>query len=137
MEDFIKDFLDHVNELKIGVVSAIKNMTKYDALPRCVWDFNAHFVYVNDLFAACFGYTPTEMNGKPFSDFILSDDLDKSMDEYVKNIDNQNVVVIDGFENRYRHKDGSIVNVKWIRGFNDFENKIGSGQIAINNINHE
>ena len=132
-EDFIKEFVEHIEQLKIGAVSAIKNMAKYDALPRCVWDFNAHFVYVNDLFAECFGYTQEEMNGKPFSDFILPEDINKSMDEYERNQATNNVTMIEGFTNRYKHKNGSIVNVTCIKGFNDFENKIGSGQIIVNN----
>jgi PAS domain-containing protein len=125
-----KEFIEVLNTVHSKVATAVINLTKYDYMPRCIWDWDAKFIFVNEKFANCFGYTASEMNGKPFSDFIYPEDLHKSMDEYTRNIQGHNISMIAGFMNRYVCKDGSIVNVLWY-GYNDFENYLGSGQIEI------
>lgn len=130
-EKLVSDFLENISNQHKKVAQAFINITKYDMLPRCVWDFEETFIYVNEKFAKCFGYTQDEMNGHKFKEFILPEDYGKSIDEYTRNQDKNNVTMIAGFTNRYFHKDGSIVTVLWLKGFNDFENHIGSGQIEI------
>lgn len=124
------DFIDTLNSVHSRVAASFINLAKYDAFPRCIWDWDAHFIFVNEKFANCFGYTSSDMNGRPFSDFIYPEDMGKSMDEYTRNIENENINMISGFTNRYVCKDGSIVTVLW-HGYNDFENHLGSGQIEI------
>lgn len=128
-----KDALEFIEALKNQhkkVADIFINFTKYDATPRCIWDWDGCFLYVNEKFANCFGYTASEMNGKPFGDFIYPEDMDKSMEEYTRNQADGNIRMIEGFTNRYVCKDGSIVTVRW-HGYNDFENHLGSGQIEI------
>ena len=129
-EKLIADFIEKIESDRKKVANSFMNITKYDMLPRCVWDFEETFLYVNGKFAQCFGYTSADMKGKPFSDFIYHEDINKSMEEYTRNQADGNITMIEGFTNRYVCKDGSIVKVLW-HGFNDFENHIGSGQIEI------
>lgn len=130
-KEILNEFIDLLSATHKKVANIFINMTRFDAMPRCVWDFNSNFIYVNEDFAESFGYTPEEMKDQPFSKFIYSDDIDKSMEEYRRNLDDENITVIQNFTNRFVHKDGSILNVLWVKGFNDFENKLGSGQIRI------
>lgn len=129
-EDY-NEFIDLLNTVHAKVAESFINIAKYDYLPRCVWDFDSNFVYVNEDFASCFGYTSSEMSGQPFTKFIYHEDLNKSMDVYTHNTMNEGVTIIRDFSNRYVHKDGSIITVLWLKGFNDFNNRIGSGQIKI------
>lgn len=129
-DNIVSQFIDKIESDKRKVANTFMNLAKYDMLPRCVWDWDANFIYVNEKFAQCFGYTASEMKGKPFSDFIHPEDVDKSMDEYTRNQADNNVTMIEGFTNRYICKDGSVVTVRW-HGYNDFENLLGSGQIEI------
>lgn len=128
-EKIIHEFIETIKNEKKLVLDSLRNIVSTDALPRCVWDFNETFVLVNDAFAECFGYTRAEMEGHKFTEFIIEDDIEKSIEEYTRNQEYEYITIIDGFENRYKHKDGSIIHVKWLKGFNDFKNKIGSGQI--------
>ena len=125
-----ENFIGLLQSVHSRVASCFINIAKYDAMPRCVWDWEARFLFVNEKFAKCFGYTASEMNGRPFSDFIYHEDMNKSMDEYTRNLENEKITMIEGFSNRYVCKDGSIVTVLW-HGYNDFENHLGSGQIEI------
>ena len=127
----VEIFLDFINSTHKKIADAFINLAKYDAMPRCVWDFDENFVFVNEKFASCFGYTQEEMKGKPFTNFIFKEDIGKSIEIYTRNTNKDSITVMEGFTNRYVHKDGSIVTVLWLKGFNDFENRIGSGQIEI------
>jgi len=129
-EKLIADFIEKIESDRKKVANSFMNITKYDMLPRCVWDFEETFLYVNGKFAQCFGYTQDEMNGHKFKEFILPEDYGKSIEEYTRNLENENITMIAGFTNRYVCKDGSIVTVLW-HGYNDFENHLGSGQIEI------
>tara|TARA_R110000868_G_C10950556_1_gene767761 strand:- start:726 stop:1142 length:417 start_codon:yes stop_codon:yes gene_type:complete len=131
-ENIIHEFIATIKAENQRVIDTCRNMAKFDTLPRAIWDFSENFIYVNELFASKLGYSQEEMNGKPFVDFIYEDDINKSLEAYTTHLDT--VTVIEGFTNRYKHKDGRIMFVKWLKFFNDFDNKIGSGQVEISDL---
>lgn len=81
--------------------------------PTCIADLNtATFTRINPAFQAVLGYSPAELLGRPFLDFIHPDDIAPTLaviDEKLK----AGVTVIH-FENRYRAKDGSYRWFDWV-----------------------
>ena len=69
------------------------------------------FNRVNPAWAATLGWTPQEMEGSPFSDFVLPDDSRRSADAFDAVRDGNPV---SRFDNRYRTKDGGIRWLSWV-----------------------
>jgi PAS domain S-box-containing protein len=76
----------------------------------CTIDGDGKFVDVNAASLRIWGYTPQELKGIPFLDLVFKEDQEKSIKEYsnIKQGSESNY-----FENRYIHKNGSIVNNLW------------------------
>ena len=76
----------------------------------CVVDRQGHFLYVSPAFESIFGYSPEAIIGKPMLDFVFKDDRDSTL----RTVDTLLAgVPKPGFENRWVHKDGRVVNVLW------------------------
>lgn len=76
----------------------------------CIVDTDGRFVYVS---AACdhiFGYSAAEMLGKPMLELIHPEDRERT-EEMARQINEGQPM--NGFENRYIRKDGSIAHVRW------------------------
>lgn len=73
-------------------------------------DDNGYFVKISERFYKSLGYTHDEMVIIPFVSFLHPDDIQPTIDIYnnrfFTNID-------DGFINRYRHKDGTYIKIRW------------------------
>ena len=68
------------------------------------------FRAVNPAWTQTLGYTEAETIGRSYHDFIVPDDVEPTVETTAVaafGID------VDGFENRYRHKDGSIRRLSW------------------------
>ncbi|MDN3654080.1 PAS domain S-box protein [Ferruginibacter paludis] len=76
----------------------------------CAVDANGLFVQVSAAAEAIWGYTPAEMIGKGFIDFVYEGDRTASLfaAAEVKAGNSKN-----NFENRYVKKDGSLVTMQW------------------------
>ncbi|MCP4149715.1 MAG: response regulator [bacterium] len=77
----------------------------------CIAGEDGYFKYLNPSWEKKIGYTIEEMLSRPFLDFIHPDDHvknDVEVDSLVKGNDTLD------FENRYIHKNGSIVSISWI-----------------------
>ncbi|MDQ6626058.1 MAG: PAS domain S-box protein [Verrucomicrobiota bacterium] len=76
----------------------------------CVIDPSHRFLSMSAASEELFGYAPDEMIGRPYSDFVHPDDLEKTDNAAAH-------IVIAGraadFVNRYVRKDGTIVDVLW------------------------
>ncbi|WP_333600842.1 PAS domain S-box protein [Flavobacterium sp.] len=76
----------------------------------CTMDSEGRFVKMNAASIATWGYTPEELIGKHFSDFVIPNDIEKSdkvKNEVLSGIDLTN------FENTYIRKDGTLVPMIW------------------------
>lgn len=111
----------------------IRNVCDFDYMPRAVWDFEGNFLYVNDKFAEILGYDRRDLMGKPFSDFLHPDDVEKSYDTYEENMEHDRHM-ISVFENRYIRRDGKVVTMEWQQAWNDPFLKVGSGQIIVKDV---
>jgi PAS domain S-box-containing protein len=76
----------------------------------CSIDVEGRFVKVSPACFKVWGYKPEELIGKPFIEFVSTDDVSKT-NQAVENI--KTGIVVTGFENRFRHQDGSLVTMMW------------------------
>ena len=76
----------------------------------CSYDEDGRFVNVNKAAEIILGYKPEELIGKNYMDFIFFDDIDITTSA---GNDVKNGVQLTMFENRYIHKNGSIVHLLW------------------------
>ena len=76
----------------------------------CTVDDTGRFLRVSAACESIWGYKPEELIGKPTIDFVYPEDRESTrrVAEKVKNGINVN-----GFENRYIHKNGSLVSISW------------------------
>jgi PAS domain S-box-containing protein/putative nucleotidyltransferase with HDIG domain len=73
-------------------------------------DVNGRFVSVNAASEPILGYTPTEMIGRAYLDFVHPDDHLLSTTEVTTLVPGVPTVM---FQNRYLHKDGHVVWMEW------------------------
>ena len=76
----------------------------------CVLDGQGIFQYVSSSSIQLFGYTPQEITGRSFRQFVHPEDIEKTVQGIAKLMNGASSSL---FENRYIRKDGSIVPVNW------------------------
>jgi len=94
------------NELAIDLADVMELML--DAV--CVVDRLGYFVFVSAAFETMFGYTPSEVVGKPMLNFVYAGDKQKTLGTVDTIIAGQ---IQPRFENRWVRKNGEVVNVLW------------------------
>lgn len=76
----------------------------------CIIDKNGQFVQVSEGSYELWGYTPDELKGKKYLDFVYEEDKADSIETAGKVITGDTV---HNFENRYVRKDGRLIPVIW------------------------
>jgi PAS domain S-box-containing protein len=76
----------------------------------CIADTDGHFRRLNKEWESALGYSPVELEGKRFLDFVHPDDMEASIDALSEL--NAGKLALQ-FTNRYRHKDGSYRWIEW------------------------
>jgi two-component system sensor kinase FixL len=76
----------------------------------CTIDVEGRFASVNPASKKMWGYSPEELIGRQYGDFIVAEDIARSNEAAVKIMAGETLT---NFENRYAHKDGSQVHVMW------------------------
>lgn len=102
--------LDTASQLLRETVNKLNKTLNASMDVICTIDSEGKFVDVNAASLKIWGYTPQELKGTPFLDLVFKEDLEKTMkeDANIKQGAETNF-----FENRYIHKNGSIVNNVW------------------------
>lgn len=77
----------------------------------CILDQDGCFAAVNPAWEATLGWTPDEMVGRPYLDFLHPDDVDRSMEGFEELRQGHPVL---RFENRYRTRDGNHRWLSWV-----------------------
>lgn len=73
-------------------------------------DVRGRIVFISAACEHIFGYTPEEMIGRSMIDFVAPEDRAKTWEESMQVMAGKPRV---GFENRYIHKDGHLVDIMW------------------------
>jgi diguanylate cyclase (GGDEF)-like protein/PAS domain S-box-containing protein len=76
----------------------------------CTAGFDGRFKSVNPAFERTLGYTPEELIGRPFMEFVHPDDIEKTEREAASLADGARTV---RFQNRYLAKDGEMHWLEW------------------------
>jgi PAS domain S-box-containing protein len=82
----------------------------------CSFDKNGIFVHVNSASEDIWGYKPQELIGKKYMDFVFHDDIESTTKTDIDIRGGESVTM---FENRYIHKNGSIVPMLWSAKWHD------------------
>lgn len=89
----------------------------------CVVDGEGKFLLVSKASTKILGYTPEELIGTNYKDYVVEEDLPKTL--ATESLFKQSLE-LNSFENRYIHKNGSIVYLLWSARFNTEENLLYS-----------
>ena len=76
----------------------------------CSFDKEGRFVSVSDAAETIWGYKPEDLKGMKFMDLVFHEDTKSTLEEDIKI---RSGVPVTMFENRYVHKNGSIVPMLW------------------------
>lgn len=84
----------------------------------CTIDAEGKFVTVNPASLKILGYTPEELIGRRYLEFVLPEDLEITSKEDARIVSGTEAT---DFENRYRHKNGSVVHMMWTSYWSESE----------------
>ena len=76
----------------------------------CIAGFDGRFERLSPAWTRVLGYRLEELVGRPFIDFVHPDDKERTAAETADIAGGRKTI---NFENRYRHKDGSYVWLRW------------------------
>lgn len=76
----------------------------------CSIDRSGRFVQVSPASLGVWGYSPQELAGRPYIELVVEEDVEKTKRAAAEILDGK---VVKGFENRYRHKEGYLVENLW------------------------
>ncbi|RYZ00863.1 MAG: PAS domain S-box protein [Chitinophagaceae bacterium] len=76
----------------------------------CAFDRHGYFRYVSPSCTALLGYTPEEITGHVYSEFIHPEDIDKTVRIFADKVHDCQT---SSFHNRYLHQNGSVVPILW------------------------
>lgn len=120
-----------IDKFESTIATVFINIAKYDYLPRIVYDNKGRFIYVNDKFADLLGYKSSELAGVQYVDLLYNEDVNSTLSVFNHNVIHDHIEVQSNFKNRYIHKSGKIVYLRWFICYYDNLNKIGSGQCEV------
>jgi diguanylate cyclase (GGDEF)-like protein/PAS domain S-box-containing protein len=84
----------------------------------CVVNPEGRLLFASAASKQIFGYTPDELVGTPVIDLVHPEDKERTLAVSTRVNAGEEIV---GFENRYLHKDGSIVHVRWTARWSEKE----------------
>ncbi|GEC80117.1 PAS domain S-box protein [Flavobacterium aquatile] len=102
-----------LNKTENALVKTVSSYNKtIDSSVDIICSFNekGKFVNINESSFKTLGYQPKELVGKNFLDFTLNEDREKTLVSFL-GIKNGVSVIL--FENRFHHKNGSVVHIFW------------------------
>ena len=76
----------------------------------CIADVSGRFLRLNTAWTDLLGYPLQELEGRPFLDFVHSDDIPGTLDTFDRLLAGE---IVGQFVNRYRSKDGSYRWIEW------------------------
>ncbi|MBN2610478.1 MAG: PAS domain S-box protein [Bacteroidales bacterium] len=77
----------------------------------CIASLEGYFLKMNPAFNELLGYSDKELKSRPYIDFIIEEDKQKTLDVITEELRKGKTVI--NFQNRYRCKDGHIIWLDW------------------------
>ncbi|WP_132051275.1 PAS domain-containing sensor histidine kinase [Pseudocnuella soli] len=102
-------------------IQQFQRLFDYSLDVLCYFDAAGRFVQASKASVQLWGYAPQELVGKPFTDLVVPEDLERSLHTFAEGKKGGKVV---GFENNFRRKDGSIVPVIWVGEWDEQEQMV-------------
>ena len=87
----------------------------------CSVDAQGRFSELSPSCEAVLGYKPEELIGRPFIDFVLADDRQRTQEEAAAIMAGRATRT---FRNRYRHRDGRTVHILWSADWSEEEQRL-------------
>ncbi len=84
----------------------------------CTVDAEGRFVSVNPACSKVWGYQPEELVGRKYIDLVLPEDVAKTNEVAARMVSGEELT---NFENRYRHKNGTLVSTTWTAHWSESE----------------
>ncbi len=109
-ESLLNESLKQSEEKLIAALKNLKKIMDSSLDIICTVDENGKFVTVSKAAFLILGYTPQQMEGVAYTEFIYKEDRERTK-EVKENIIGKKTLL--SFENRYVHKNGSLVNLLW------------------------
>ena len=113
-----RDILNKPQE-QIKTSAAIEIFFEKSSDLMCIVDSKGLFIHVNPAWEKVLGYSYEEIVGKPFTDFIYPEDLERTLKEYEEELKGKEVY---SFINRFLCKDGSFRWLDWRSSVNPDDN---------------
>ena len=99
------------SEVRHNKMLALNQLVMENSLDvLCVIDGAGRFINVSSAAEALWGYTPTELAGRRYADFVHPEDQERTSQVDADILSGHAVL---GFTNRYIRKDGSVVPIDW------------------------
>lgn len=111
--DIIANLQETVSRLKKSVSQVAKreqSIADYSADLICAFDVNGRFVAVSPACAEFCGYSELELIGNNLKNFVVSDDLEKTV-KFLQAM--PEAVGAVPFENRFKRSNGKIIDISW------------------------
>lgn len=92
---------------------AEKDMARFFELSLdlfCICSFDGFFRRINGNFSRVLGYSESELLSRPFLDFVVADDVERTKEVMGQLLEGKPVV---RFRNRYRTSNGRVVDFEW------------------------
>jgi diguanylate cyclase (GGDEF)-like protein/PAS domain S-box-containing protein len=86
--------------------------------PMCIADPYGCFKQVNPAFVQLTGYSESDLIAKPFLDFVLPEDRQRTVDEMKLQVETRPSLY---FENHYMCNDGAVIHLSWTAYFDRHE----------------
>jgi PAS domain S-box-containing protein len=87
----------------------------------CTLDAKGRFLRVSPSCFRVWGYRPEELVGRAYTDFLLAEEHEKSAQADRELLEGKPLT---DFENRYRRKDGVVVDMLWSAGWSETDNAV-------------
>lgn len=84
----------------------------------CTIDAQGNFASMNPASFRMWGYQPAELIGRSYVDLVVPEDVAKTIESTASNMSGEELT---DFENRYRHRDGTIVSLMWTSHWSESE----------------
>ncbi|MFO7656532.1 MAG: PAS domain S-box protein [Bacteroidales bacterium] len=108
---------EFINGVILDITSSKQTEEEFESLFNlsadliCIASLDGYFLKINPAFNKLLGYSDRELKSRPYIDFVIEEDKQKTFDVISEQLRKGKTVV--NFQNRYHCKDGNIIWLDW------------------------